>query len=733
VRSWNLHRKLVTAVLVLFLVPTVVTGAAVFALYRRGALADPTALALVAAIGFAVMMGYVALVAHGLGRALVGTLREIQRGAELIATVNPDHRLTVRSGDEMEATAEEINRLAERLRDARRGAAAQVEQATRELELERSKLSAILAGLDEGIVVTTPEGVVTLSNLRAQELLGAPPGGMLGRSLFDFVDRSKVEHFLDRLRAGHEAAARFTLHPPGGAVLAAGMTPFTDPEGRRMGILLALRDLSRAARDEERRQLGLTQVIRELRGSLSSIRSLSESLLAAQPADEPGSRRRLLEAVHAEALKLSDVVVALEAPGRLGIIGLPWHFEEIEAGDLLGLVLKQLADGAEAVHVERPDPIPIRAEISALSAALAYLVRRLLAARSPGTPLRLAAVRRGAVTEIEAGAPGPARPDELEPMLDGSVAVGVAGSATVREILARHAAEAWAFSEAGVTGFRVWVPSAESPARAGATDLPRRPEPAPKGAGISSAWPEPAEGAGGEAARREDLYDFSLMDVMERHVSPTDRERLLEEVAFVVLDAETTGLRPDGGDQVVSLAGVRVRKGVVRRAEVFDALVNPGRAIPAASTRFHGITEAMVAAAPPLDAVLPAFTRFAEGSVLAGHEVWFDLRFLEPACARLGLPSLSASHAVLDVRILSRLVHGAAADHDLDALAARLGVPIRGRHSALGDALATAEVIARLLPLLHKRGVCTLGDALDAMRRAGGRRGSARGAPGGRP
>ena len=139
---------------------------------------------------------------RGLGRALVRRLQEIQRGTELMATVHPDHRLAVHSGDEVDALAEEINRMAERVREARGGLETQVEQATRELSDERAKLSAILTELDEGVVVATLDGLVTLANPVAQELLGAPTGSLLGRSLFDFVDREKVAHFLDRLRAG---------------------------------------------------------------------------------------------------------------------------------------------------------------------------------------------------------------------------------------------------------------------------------------------------------------------------------------------------------------------------------------------------------------------------------------------------------------------------------------------------------------------------------------------------
>ena len=207
----------------------------------------------------------------------------------------------------------------------------------------------------------------------------------------------------------------------------------------------------------------------------------------------------------------------------------------------------------------------------------------------------------------------------------------------------------------------------------------------------------------------------SILDVPGPVLSADRRSELLQQLTFVVLDTETTGLEPKGGDRVVSLAGVKVQ-GIVRSSRYFDALVNPGRPIPAASAALHGITDARVAAMPPLAPVLRAFLRFAEGAVLVGHEIWFDLAFLEPEAKRLGLPSIVSTHSALDTRLMSRLVHGALPHHDLDAVASRLGVSIQGRHSALGDALATAGVLVRLLDLLRDRGITRLGALLDAMR-----------------
>lgn len=210
-------------------------------------------------------------------------------------------------------------------------------------------------------------------------------------------------------------------------------------------------------------------------------------------------------------------------------------------------------------------------------------------------------------------------------------------------------------------------------------------------------------------------YDFSYLDrITPARLAPY-AERALADLDIVVLDTETTGLRPREGDRVVSLAAVRVRGGEVRRTEVFDALVQPGRAIPSTATRIHGITDAMVAAAPDPGVALPAFLDFVGGAMLAGHDVWFDLAFLEPELARLGLPSLAADRAVLDTRLLAALVQGSAME-DLDGVARRLGFAIAGRHSALGDALGAAEILVRLLTPLGRRGISTLGEALAAIR-----------------
>ena len=190
------------------------------------------------------------------------------------------------------------------------------------------------------------------------------------------------------------------------------------------------------------------------------------------------------------------------------------------------------------------------------------------------------------------------------------------------------------------------------------------------------------------------------------------RDAALDELAFTVVDCETTGLHAAAGDRLLSVGAVRVSGGKVRADDTFDALVNPGRPIPESSIQFHGITDEQVAEAASGSTVLGQFAEYAEESVLVGHHLAFDLGFLGPVAdeAGVGLEPLT-----LDTMLLSAVLDpDPEARHGLDAVCARFGVQVVGRHTALGDALATAEVLVKMLPLLAGRGITTLAEAQAA-------------------
>lgn len=213
-------------------------------------------------------------------------------------------------------------------------------------------------------------------------------------------------------------------------------------------------------------------------------------------------------------------------------------------------------------------------------------------------------------------------------------------------------------------------------------------------------------------AERPLVFDFGLIDA----ASADDiADTPLSALACVVFDTETTGLDP-AADEVVQIGAVRVLNGRLVPGETFDTLVHPGRPIPPASSRVHGITDERVAGAPDVPTAIRAFHGFARDAVLVAHNAPFDLAFLRRNEAAIGL---AFDNPVLDTVLLSASVFGEAEVHTLDAIAERLDVRIdaTARHTAMGDAVATASVLLKLLPILEARGIRTFGDAVATMRR----------------
>ncbi|MEM1272761.1 MAG: exonuclease domain-containing protein [Pseudomonadota bacterium] len=194
-------------------------------------------------------------------------------------------------------------------------------------------------------------------------------------------------------------------------------------------------------------------------------------------------------------------------------------------------------------------------------------------------------------------------------------------------------------------------------------------------------------------------YDFGLLD---RRLSDAD----LRALSFVVFDTETTGLDPQR-DEVCQIAACRVVNGRTVEAECFDSLANPGRSIPSSATAVHKISNEMVADAPPVGTVVQAFHGFAGGAVLVAHNAPFDMAFLKRRETEIGN---TFDQPILDTVLLSAILFGASADHTLDTLCDRLEIviPPADRHTALGDAKATAHAFCRMLTMLEAAGFSTL-------------------------
>jgi DNA polymerase-3 subunit epsilon len=190
----------------------------------------------------------------------------------------------------------------------------------------------------------------------------------------------------------------------------------------------------------------------------------------------------------------------------------------------------------------------------------------------------------------------------------------------------------------------------------------------------------------------------------------------LFDVTFCVLDLETTGGSP-ADCEITEIGAVRYRSGEL--LGTFQTLVDPGLPIPPSITILTGITQAMVYDAPEISAALPTFLEFIGDSVIVGHNVRFDLSFLNAAAIRLGygkLPNQSTDTAAL----ARRLVRSEVRNLRLHSLAAHFRSPTTPNHRALEDARATAHVFHALLERAGSLGVTNLDDLLQLPTARGG-------------
>jgi DNA polymerase-3 subunit epsilon len=209
-------------------------------------------------------------------------------------------------------------------------------------------------------------------------------------------------------------------------------------------------------------------------------------------------------------------------------------------------------------------------------------------------------------------------------------------------------------------------------------------------------------------------HDLELHD-QPPQTRPVTAATTLFDLPVTVLDTETTGLDVTQ-DRILSIGAVRLYGARIYRSAALDRLVQPGRAIPATSTAVHGITDTMVADAEAFPAVFARLMPLIEGTVLVGHNLAFDIAMLRSECRLAGIAWTEPLS--LDTLVLAAALDPQATDHSLDELAERLSVDVRGRHTALGDALVTAEVYVRLLPRLAAAGVATFGAAQSFSGRA---------------
>lgn len=614
----------------------------------------------------------------------------------------------------LQRLGEAINTLAAERDRWRDDVHTQVAQASQSIQQERNRLAALMSELSQSVVVCNLDGRILLFNHRARlqfklmagasSVAGGAEWVGIGRSIYGVLDRPLLAHALEIIRqrlarGASESSTHFLTSTASGQLLRVHMAPVrsganTEPRAADdsadiHGFVLMLDNVTQSFEAETRRDQLLLGLTEGSRASLANVQAAVEML--AFDDLEPEMREKFLRVVREEVGTMGQRITDLVARST-ETLKTRWPLEDMLGADLVLAAQQRIAnhcgrDMADVV-LDTVDPqVWLKVDSFGLLQVLTYLASRLfdefglrfvqlrLAQADNKVHLDLVWTGQAMSTETVMGW-------ELDPMHQGDAHSPL----TVRDVMDRHGGVMWFERERTrhQAFFRLVLPIAD------AQD------------GIEAAHVLSQDS-------RPEYYDFDLFQMSESNHSLDDLP--LKSLIYTVFDTETTGLNPSQGDEIIQIGATRIVNGRLLRQDAFEQLIDPGRSIPAASIPFHGITPAMVQGQPHLGQVLPTFHAYAHDTVLVAHNAAFDMKFLQLKEASTGL---RFDQPVLDTLLLSAVVHPNQESHRLEAIAERMNITVLGRHTALGDAMVTAEVFLRMLPLLAEMGIHTLGQAREA-------------------
>ena len=182
----------------------------------------------------------------------------------------------------------------------------------------------------------------------------------------------------------------------------------------------------------------------------------------------------------------------------------------------------------------------------------------------------------------------------------------------------------------------------------------------------------------------------------------------------IILDTETTGLDPKGGDRLIEIGCIELLNRIPTGRE-FNRYINPERDVPPDAVKVHGLSADFLRGKPLFADVADAFLEFVAADALVIHNAAFDIGFLNAELARLARPQITMDRVTCTLQLARR--RHPAGPNNLDALCKRYGIDNsqRTQHGALTDSVLLAEVYIELLGVRQ----AALGLAMDGEAAAG--------------
>ncbi len=650
------------------------------------------------AVGF-IVVAVVGLGLESIYENYIHPIKKISAGASVIYSSNPSHRIHVNGSQSINALTGIINNFADMFENLSRDITEQILASRTEVEKEKNLLASIMAELPQGVIICNRSGRILLFNSRAKHMFTHSSHTSraehfigLGRSIFHLIDKDLVAHAIEeieeRLNKDKQSLASYFITPIyTGILVSIEAIPILDEEQLMTGFILTFKDISYQVDKYENIDNWLQTFRQTLNHHFEQTRGLIGDLIESSETEKQTYNlyehkiQKYLAHIEDQFKETQNNII------DASLTHLP--LSRLNLGDFLLMIQQQALDqnGIRVNTVDHTDSKRLLADSYSFAMAFNFLFVNLSDVTQQQA-FDLTVKNSNGRIFFEISWPGrPASRIQIEDIITKKIR----GLPSFGYILKQNQSE-----------FQILSDNMQS------TSLVR----ITANAEMESAFTNNKRKAV-VAQSRPEFYDFDLFKIDDDTKDIFNRD--LRKIIFTVFDTETTGLDPDGGDEIISIAAVRVVNGRIVYQDIFEELVDPKRDIPIESYRIHGINYEMLRDKPDIQTILPLFKMYTYDTVLVGHNIAFDMKMFK---VKEKITDTVFDNPVLDTLLLSASLYPVNERHDMENIAKRLGVNIIGRHTALGDAIATAEIFTKLIPLLNSNGIFTLKNALEASKKS---------------
>ena len=322
------------------------------------------------------------------------TISKLTEETNLIASVNPSHRINIEGRRDLTCLEQAINKLADRYEEISKTIQQKLQQPCANTEDERNILADSISELPEGVLVCNAEGKILFLNRRARKHLDINDNNKLnagdessrlfelGHSISNVIDRNLVEHALDEInerlkRKVLNAVSNFLIEVKGNHVLRAQVTPILNRLGQFTGFTLILKDITEQRKADNRVDTLLQSMTKSARSPLASIRASIEAMLEYSDMDSM-RLQQFKEIIYKESISLSNILNQI-ASDYSSLVKSQQSLVPIFGPDLIETIRRRAKDRLGIlVNVARPiEKIRLRVDSYSIIIAILYVLNQL--------------------------------------------------------------------------------------------------------------------------------------------------------------------------------------------------------------------------------------------------------------------------------------------------------------------------------------------------------------------